>query len=91
MTNAITILMEKRRRLTDRKTQLKLDYEQQVGEIDTEIKHINDVLKTIEEVASQYACKACGGSGVRRTTDAAGSRDEVSCERCHGTGFDVSK
>ncbi len=28
MTNAITILMEKRRRLTDRKTQLKLDYEQ---------------------------------------------------------------
>lgn len=89
MANAITILTEKRRRLGDRKAQLRRDYERQVKEIDAEINHINDVLKTIEEAAAQYVCKACGGTGVRSTIDAAGSRDEIPCERCHGTGFDV--
>lgn len=91
MANAITILTEKRRKLGERKTQLRRDYEQQVKELDDEIKHINDVLKTIEEAAAQYVCKVCGGTGVRSTIDAAGSRDEVPCECYHGTGFDVSQ
>lgn len=41
MANAITILTEKRRKLGERKTQLRRDYEQQVKELDDEIKHIS--------------------------------------------------
>lgn len=91
MANEITVLTEKRRWLGDQKAQLKRDYERKVGEIDAEINHINDVLKTIKEAAAQYACKACGGTGIRNTIDAAGSRDKVPCKHCHGTGFDASK
>ena len=91
MVNSITILASRRRNLVEQKTRLKREYENSVRDIDNEISHIDTALKTIEKAAEPYKCKACNGTGQRTKADAAGGREEVTCEKCHGTGFDLSK
>ena len=90
MENSVVILGMRRRKLVDQKLRLQRDYERQVKDIDEEIGQIDTAFKLINQITIPYHCKACGGTGQRVVTDAAGSREERTCEKCKGTGFDIS-
>lgn len=89
MVNSVMVLTASRKKLMERKKQYQRDYENAVREIDEEIRHIDEALKLIDKAAQPYLCKACGGTGQRSRLDGAGSREDVTCEKCHGTGFSL--
>jgi DnaJ-class molecular chaperone len=91
MANAITVLLQKREALIRHKQEFKREYERNIQAVDAEIQHIDNALSAIAKVAEAYHCKFCNGTGVVYGADAAGSREERVCSRCHGTGFDVSE
>lgn len=91
MANAMTILLQKRQQLYQEKQALKLEYERSIRSIDSELQHIDDAIKVINQAVEPYLCKHCRGTGTISCLDAAGSRDEQTCPRCHGTGVDTTK
>lgn len=87
MVDIFTNLATKRSNLIKYKTKLKNDFEQQIYEIDRQIKKINDAINLINLQLENISCKNCNGKGTIKSYDAAGQLDDVECIECNGTGI----
>ena len=87
MVDIINLLAEKRRRIVTQKETYKREYENRILELDIEMARVNDAISSVNSVIQDMLCPDCGGTGEKRYTDAAGSRDYMTCPTCDGTGI----
>lgn len=90
MNNVFIALSTKRKKLHERKLQIRAECDRQCRVIDDEIRQIDEVFDVVNKAFEPYLCPACGGSGNTRRCDAAGQMEDVECDACHGTGINVA-
>lgn len=90
MKNQMLILSQRRASLVRQKEEYHREYLRRAEELDAQIKEIDSAISTINIIIEPYLCKRCNGEGCVHITDAAGSREEITCPSCSGTGIDKS-
>lgn len=91
MADYIGALTAKKAKLVGARQKIQADADNQIQQINGQIQAIDRAIALLNDAVKDYVCKACGGTGEVRYTDAAGSRDWKECPVCRGTGILVEE